>query len=107
MLITGLSLLSPPQRPVISEQTLSEQMMMMTSSHRKGWGGKEAENHITQSVKLNHCPRDHHRDLPFAALLPKVPLEAGVINPINYQETFKQCPMLTAWIPLLIIMSVL
>lgn len=98
MLITGLSPFSPPWGPVISEQALSEQMMMMTLSHRKGWGGKEAENHITQSLKLNDCPRDHCQDLPFADLLHKVPLEAGVINPINYQKTFKQCPTLTAWI---------
>lgn len=82
-------------------------MMMMTLSHRKGWREKVAENHITQSLKLNRCPRDHHRDSPFAVPLPKVTLEAGVINPINYQKTFKQCPMLTAWIPLLVTMSVL
>lgn len=100
MLITGLSRFSPPWGPVISEQALSEQMMTMTLSHRKGWGAKEAENHITQSLKLDHCPRDHHKDLPFAALLLKVPLEAGVINPINYQKTFKQCLTLIVWISL-------
>lgn len=100
VLITGLSPVSPPWGPVISEQASSEQMMMMTLSHRKGWGGKEAKNHITQSPKLKHCPRDPRKDLPFAARLRKVPLEAGVINSINYQKTFKQCPTLIVRISL-------
>lgn len=106
VLVTGLSPFSPLRGPVISERHYLNGWWWRWWATGRARGAKEVETHITQSLKLKRCSRDRHKDLPFATLLPKAALEAGIISPINYHKTFKRCPVLTAWIPWLIIMSV-
>lgn len=48
--------------------------------------GRRSETRITQSLLRKCCSRDHDTDSPRAVPLPKLPLEAGIINSINYQE---------------------
>jgi hypothetical protein len=63
------ALFSPPRGPVISEQTLSEWMMMRRGrSHRKGWG-RRGETRITQSLLRKCCSRDRDTDSPWLFLL--------------------------------------
>lgn len=99
-------LFPPPGGPVISEQTLSERMMMRRGrSHRKDWG-EQAEIHITQGLLQQGCSGDSDTDLPCAAPPPNsmLPLEAGVINSINYHKRSTMA-QLTAQFPSLTIRS--
>lgn len=84
---------------MISEQTLSEWMMMRRRrSHRKGWGRRRGETCITQSLLRKCFSRDHDTDSPCAIPPPKLPLEARIINSINYHK-YSNGGQLTAQFP--------
>lgn len=74
-------------------------------SHRKDWG-EQAEIHITQGLLQQGCSGDSDTDLPCAAPPPNsmLPLEAGVINSINYHKRSTMA-QLTAQFPSLTIRS--